>query len=170
MGYASPDRSGRGFLVRGPSSGARFGSGVSCKQCKPPVLVEIDRTVAQLRKTMGRNSEKFPTSLRNQLSKLVGHCARMHLQNLSYVHPGMRKMADWGECSERQARSNFAALREEHVIVPLFYEKGGRRATRFRVDFVALKASLVRNGANPHPTLLARLERFLTPPVRGFDR
>ncbi|CUH59371.1 hypothetical protein THS5294_00656 [Thalassobacter stenotrophicus] len=136
---------------------------------KPALVIEINRTVSQLRKTMRRNREMFPPSLRNQLSNLVGHSARIHARNLRYVHPGMKKMAEWGECSERQARANFSMLKAAGVIVPHSYGNGGRRAARFKINPIALKVWLVRQGAKPHPTLLARLDRFLTPKNREFS-
>lgn len=67
-------------------------------------------------------------------------------------------MAQMGKCSERQAKRNRAQLEAWEVLHPMTDQKGGRRATRFRVNLIALKRALVATGCNPSPELFEKID------------
>lgn len=68
--------------------------------------------------------------------------ALMFLSNLWFHHrnvkgviyPGAEKIADKLECSVRTAKTILKELRDEGFIIPVDYEKGGSRTTRYVVD------------------------------------
>jgi len=74
------------------------------------------------------------------------------------IYPGMANMARWGECSEKQARTNFARLKLYGIVEPIACEKGGRRATRFVIHLPAISRFLVAAELNPSPALLTKLK------------
>ncbi|MDE3239184.1 MAG: hypothetical protein KGN33_09505 [Paracoccaceae bacterium] len=76
------------------------------------------------------------------------------------IYPGVMKVAAWGECRERQARSNLRRLEDWGVLIPIEYRSGGRRSTRFVVSGEALFRALVKVGCNPSPELRAGLTRY----------
>jgi hypothetical protein len=74
----------------------------------------------------------------------------------------MKKMASWGDCTERQARRNFAQLEAGKVIHRVGAENGGRRlATEWIVDPKGLSRWLILIGANPSPKLVDLLDTIL---------
>lgn len=54
------------------------------------------------------------------------------------MHPGREKLAARARCSVRSVAATLALLRAAGVITPTLYEKGGRRATRYRLRFLPL--------------------------------
>lgn len=124
---------------------------------KPIALVKIDDLAANLRSTMARSSDVFPPSLRKQLSQIVSSYLRGRLSGAPFIHPGMRKMAKWGQCSERQARHNFSLMKRWAVVEIVAFPKGGRRSSRFVVHFAAIKALLVEMGTNPSTALCDKI-------------
>ncbi|WP_278027682.1 hypothetical protein [Roseicyclus salinarum] len=98
---------------------------------------------------------------------MVAHFVRMRLVKRDMeCWPGMRKMAHWGRCSERQARTNFKAWENCCVVAPVAFRHGGRgKATAWRIDYLGLKQWLVNSGANPSPPLLEKLRALLNPEV-----
>lgn len=128
---------------------------------KPLALVHIDDLCRHLRNTMARSDGFLPRSLIRQLTGTVSWFLRQQLLGQRVIHPGMAKMAKWGECSERQARKNFAKMRCYEVVEPISYVCGGRRATRFFVNLAAIKRLLVVTGCNPSPALIEKLDEAL---------
>jgi hypothetical protein len=90
---------------------------------KPFELVRVDDLARHLRTTMARAGDVFAASMRSQLSHIVSWFLRMRLAGAAYIHPGMAKMARWGQCSERQARENFSRLRQWDVVEVVAYPK-----------------------------------------------
>ena len=127
----------------------------------PPEAVQnISSTVKLLDATLKRaRPNRIPASLRAQLVKLVSHWLYWRLLGAVEVYPGIARMAVWASASERQARSNMRILENWRVAVPLAYAKGGRRATRFRIDEEALFRVLVHLGCNPGDRLRLALVR-----------
>lgn len=124
---------------------------------KPWAIVRIDDLKSHLRATLKKAD--VPRSMQAQMVGIVGHYLRHRLSGWDAIFPGMKNMAEWGGCSERQARENFARLRLYGVVEPTGHEKGGRRrATEFRVSLVALKRFLITVRANPSPALIEKLE------------
>lgn len=57
-----------------------------------------------------------------------------HRNGDGFIHPGSDLVADKMECSVRTAKGIMKRHREAGYLVPLAYEKGGRRATWYAVD------------------------------------
>ncbi|WP_223428859.1 hypothetical protein [Tateyamaria pelophila] len=126
----------------------------------PPIVEQINKTKGLLRKAIRRAG--LPPSLCRQAAGMVGYYAHKRMSNFHTVYPGMKRMAEWGDCTERQARRNFAQLEAGRVIWRVGAEKGGRRlATEWIIDFGGLKKWLILIGANPSPMLLGLLESIL---------
>lgn len=132
---------------------------------KPAALVRIDDLVANLRTTMARAGDVFPTSMRNQLAQTVSAFLRLSLADHPFIHPGMAKMARWGQCCERQARRNFGTFEAWGIVTVVAYPKGGRRASRFVVNFDAIRDTLVELGANPSKALCDKLRDARNPDI-----
>ncbi len=128
---------------------------------KPIALVKIDDLAANLRGTMARASDVFCPSMRKQLAQTVAAILRQRLTGVEFIHPGMSKMAKWGQCSERQARRNFSQLEDWGVFTRVAFPMGGRRSTRFVVDFGALKSLLVEMGTSPSAALCEKLSEAM---------
>lgn len=116
---------------------------------KPLALVKIDDLTNNLRSTMARAGDVFAPSMRKQLSRIVAEYLKLRLSGAPFIHPGMAKMAKWAGCHERQARTNFSRLKQWGVVEIVAFPKGGRRASRFVVNLLAVKMLLVEMGANP---------------------
>lgn len=124
---------------------------------KPLVLVQIDDMARHVQSTMRRAPDPLGESLIRMTGGLLMHCLRQHLRGEA-AHPGRKKMAAMGKCSEKQAQRNIATLRNWLVMFPVADENGGRRATRYRVNLVALKRALVALGCNPSPELFEKID------------
>ena len=57
-----------------------------------------------------------------------------HRNGDGFIHPGQEKIAEKLECSIRTAKSCTERLKKAGYLIPLAYEKGGRRATWYAVD------------------------------------
>jgi len=77
------------------------------------------------------------------------------------IYPGMEKLAAWGECSERHARTHMRFLGDEWKAVRrVKYAQGGRRATRYQLSGEMLFRGLVARGCNPSPELREGLSKY----------
>lgn len=130
-----------------------FGAGMS----KPLDLVILDDAVRHLRDTLKRNREIVPPSLAGMICGLVSYWGRRRLGGSEMIYPGVERMASWGPCKTRQAKSNLSMLRNWGVLEPVAYPHGGRRSTRYIVHVEALVPVLVDLGLNPSVELVEKL-------------
>lgn len=122
---------------------------------------EHSDAVQQLTVTMRRAApHPIPRSLRSMAAKLFADWQNKRFHGHQFIHPGMSKLANWAEVSTRQARDNLRQLESWGAVIPVAYEKGGRRATRLVVSGEALFRALVHMGCNPHQNLRQRLSRY----------
>ncbi len=136
---------------------------------KPLRFVKIDDLAKHVQSTLSRAVEPLPQSLIRQLGGLISHCLRVHMRG-DDACPGIKKMAGFGKCSERQARRNLRQIEAWLVMCPTQYIKGGRRTTRYWLDLMALKRALVCLGCNPSPALLEKIAdayRDINPDMRA---
>lgn len=126
----------------------------------------VHRMGNRLRSTLKRCDPDLPDSLRLMTVQVVKEGILRGLMGQTEIHPGIKKLAAWGSCSERQAQRNVRALECWGVLAPVAYLKGGRRATRYWVDPEALIRAMMVMGANPHPDLIAEIRDFMGD-VRG---
>lgn len=124
---------------------------------KPLAHVQIDDMARHVMNTMRRAPSPFGESIIRMTGGLIMHCLRQHLHG-NPAHPGRKKMAEMGKCSTKQAQRNIAVLRNWLVMFPVADEKGGRRATRYRLNLLALKRVLVASGCNPSPELFEKID------------
>ena len=142
---------------------------------KPIALVLLDDAVSHLRTTLRKHKDTVPPSLAGQICGLLSHWGRQRLRRQEVIHPGMERMAEWGHCTDRQARTNRRTLEHWGFLEPTDYRKGGRRATRFRVHVGPLIQALVLLDVNPSPSLIEKLREVqklagnpeVNPEVRG---
>ncbi len=127
------------------------------KHTIPAALVEIDDLSRHLQDTLKRARFPLSPSCVAQLGKIVSHFLRHQLAGHRVIYPGMKEMAKWGGCQERQARKNFSILQAACVILVHDYAKGGRRSTRFSIDFDAIVRLLVTIGTDPSRELISKL-------------
>jgi hypothetical protein len=123
---------------------------------KPQSLVLLDDTVRHLRDHLGRQEAATP-SMTGMICGLLSHWGRQVWRGETVIYPGVEKMAVWGGCKARMANYNLAVLRNWGVMEPVAYERGGRRATRYRVHPDALAKALVLLETNPSPELIEKL-------------
>jgi hypothetical protein len=124
---------------------------------KPLALVQIDDMARHVMNTMRRAPDPIGESVVRMTGGLLMHCLRQHLKGQA-AHPGVRKMAQMGKCSERQAQRNRAQLEAWEIMFPVADAKGGRRATRYRLNLVALKRALVMLRCNPSEELFEKID------------
>ena len=124
---------------------------------KPLALVQIDDMARHVQATMRRAPDPVGDSLVRTLGGMLMHCLRQHLKG-QWAHPGIAKASKMGRCSERQAQRNIRQLEAWGVLHPMADAQGGHRATRYRVNLVALKRALVLIDANPSPELIEKIE------------
>lgn len=124
---------------------------------KPLALVQIDDMARHVMNTMRRAPDPLGESLVKMTGGLLMHCLRMHLRGEA-AHPGKAKMAKMGKCGERQVKRNLRQLEAWEVMFPVADEKGGRRATRYRLNLVALKRALVMLRCNPSEELFEKID------------
>lgn len=123
---------------------------------KPLRFVQIDDLARHVQTTLSRSETPIPPSLIAQLGGLIGHCLRMNMAGKD-AYPGLKKMAKMGRCSERQARRNLRQLEAWLVMSPTSFRRGGRWATRYWFDLVALKRVLVILECNPSQAVLEKI-------------
>lgn len=132
---------------------------------KPFSLVKIDDLAANIRTTMARVDDVFAPSMRRQVAQIVSFYLRKKLAGHPFIHPGMKQMGKWGQCCERQARRNFTCLKKWGVIEVVAFPQGGRRASRFVVNFTGLRQLLVEMGTNPSQALFDKLREAENPDI-----
>lgn len=121
----------------------------------------INRLGARLRATLTRCDPPLPKSLRLMAVHVVKEGILRRLQGHTEIHPGMKKLAAWGGCSERQARRNLRALENWGLLTAVACAKGGNSATRFWVEPEAIVRVMVTLEANPHPELVAEIRDMM---------
>lgn len=124
---------------------------------KPLALVQIDDMARHVQNTMRRCPDPIGESLIRQIGGLLMHCLRQHLRGQA-AHPGIAKIASMGRCGKRQAQRNTRQLEAWNVLHPVADLKGGRRATRYLVNLVSLKRTLVALQCNPSPELFEKID------------
>lgn len=128
---------------------------------KPEAIQERDDAIAHLMRTLARKKKDAPESFRKQLRALLAHWVNRRLRRDTCIYPGIAKMADWGECTPRQARNNLRRLERLRIVCPVGYVSGGRNmATELTVSILELRRWLIVGGFNPSKQLLEKLERL----------
>jgi hypothetical protein len=121
---------------------------------KPWREQEIDRCAALVSATMRRaRNQGITKSMAKQAKGTIAHWFRNRMRGECHIHPGAKKMAKWAGCEARTASANMAVFRNWGFLVPVAYEKGGRRATRYVVNPMALLNVMTTLGANPSKDL-----------------
>ena len=120
----------------------------------------IHRMGGRLRTTLGRCDPPLPDSLRLMAVQVVKEGILRGLMGHTEIHPGIKKLAKWGQCSERQARRNVRALEAWRVMQPVSNAKGGKLATRYWIEPEEIIRAAMCMGANPHPELIAEIRDF----------
>jgi hypothetical protein len=92
---------------------------------------------------------------------MVKHTYSMRQRGDFVIYPGMEKMAELADATDRTARSNMRILENWGVAIPVANAKGGGGSTRFTIDLKALFKALVAQGCNPSEHLRAELCRSL---------
>lgn len=135
---------------------------------KPLALVQIDDMARHVQSTMRRCPNGIGDSLVRTTGAILMHCLRQHIRGEA-AHPGVAKVAAASRCSERQAQYNLRQLEAWEVLFPVADIKGGRRATRYYVNLVALKRALVAIKCNPSEELFEKIDA-VSARVRGATR
>lgn len=117
----------------------------------------INRMAARLRSTLKRCDPPIADSLRLTAVQVVKEGILRGLQGYSEIYPGMKKISQWGGCSERQARRNVRILENWGVITPVACGKGGKYSTRYWVEPENIVRAAMLMQANPHPDLIAEI-------------
>ena len=117
----------------------------------------ISRMGNRLRSTLRRCDPPLPDSLRLMAAQVVKEGILRSLQGHTEIYPGMKEMARWGGCSERQARRNVRTMEMWGLVAAISNSKGGYLTTRYWVDPEAIIRVSMILGANPHPDLIAEI-------------
>lgn len=117
----------------------------------------VNRMGARLRATLKRCDPPLPDSLRLMAVQSIKEGIVRGMQGYSEIYPGMKKFAQWGVCSERQARRNVRALQNWGVLAEVSHGKGGKNSTRYWVEPENLIRAAMAMQANPHPDLVAEI-------------
>ena len=128
----------------------------------------IDRMGGRLRAALKRCDPPLSDSLRLMAVQLVKEALVKGYQGHTEVHPGLKKLAQWGKCSERQARRNMRVLENWGLAVPVGGGKA-RRATEYWIEPESIIRVMMTLGANPHPDLMAEIRDFQAD-IRGDIR
>jgi hypothetical protein len=132
---------------------------------KSLLFVQIDDLSQHVRATLERATTPIGPSLIKVCGGMISHCLRVTRTGKD-AHPGLAKIAKMGRCCERQARRNVRVLEAWGVLQPTAFQKGGRWATRYWFDLVALKHVLISLGCNPSPVLFEKIDA-LRGDIRG---
>jgi hypothetical protein len=135
---------------------------------KPLALVQIDDMARHVQSTLRRCPNGIGDSLVRTVGAVLTHCLRHHLAG-NAAHPGVAKVAALSRCSIRQAQYNLRQLEAWEVLFPVADIKGGRRATRYYVNLVALKRALVAIKCNPSEELFEKIDA-VSSRLRGATR
>jgi len=133
------------------------------KSRKPVKIIRHDDVVNHLRRSLARARSFVPKSLADQLCGILNHFLRQTLRGNIEIYPGMAKMATWGRCSTRHARSNFVVLKDAGIVLVTRYPNGGRRASRFTVHSDSIARWLIIAGINPSMELISKLRDLPNP-------
>ena len=119
----------------------------------------------------------FKTGVLNRLERDLITC----LANLWFHHrgengegnirPGKKLLANRAKCSERTVARLLKRLREAQILIPISYLKGGRRATRYKLDMRKLMdwcGVYIPKETNGALKLLARPLQFLGVTVQSW--
>lgn len=123
---------------------------------KPFLYVKIDDLAKQVQSTLGRADPPLPNSLIRQLGGMITLCLRQHAAGRD-AFPGLKKMANIGKCSERQARRNLRMIENWGVLNVTAHASGGRYRPRYWLDLYALRRALVSLQCNPSRNLMAKI-------------
>lgn len=110
---------------------------------------------------MRRHTDRAPEAKRDMLCGILGHWwrAAMFKAPASSIHPGREKVATWGNCSVRHAKSYLRELEALNILVAVGDKRGGRGlATEYRLDV----DQLVRWIERTFPTVSRKLVSKLT--------
>ena len=119
----------------------------------------IDRMGGRLRAALKRCDPPIPDSLRLMAVQLVKEAFVKGYQGHTEIHPGIKRLAQWGHCGPRQAQRNMRALESWGLAVPIGDGKA-RRATEYWIEPEAIIRVMMTLGANPHPDLMAEIRDF----------
>lgn len=118
----------------------------------------INEMGGQLRRTLRRADPAMPKSLMRLVVALVKEGLQRRFQGHERIHPGVKKMAKWGDCTGRTAQRHLRVLEADGVAVPLARQKGGRfYATVYGIDYEALVRFLMISRCNPSPALISQI-------------
>lgn len=120
----------------------------------------INRMGARLSATLKRCDPALPDSLRLTASRAVKEGILRGLQGHPAIYPGIKKFAEWGGCSERQARRNVRTMEQWGLLTAIEGQKGGKVSTRYAVEPEAIIRLAMTMEANPHPDLIAEIREF----------
>ena len=120
----------------------------------------INRMGARLSATLKRCDPPLPDSLRLSASRAVKEGILRGLQGHGEIYPGIKKFAEWGGCSERQARRNVRTMEQWGLLSAVSGMKGGKTSVRYWVEPEAIIRVAMSMEANPHPDLIAEIREF----------
>lgn len=120
-------------------------------------IERINAMYGRVRTTLKRSKPPMPKSLRLMAGQFIREAMVRNLQGHALIHPGIEKMAAWGECSERQARRNVRIMEDWGYCIPVGKKSGGRSAIRYLVEPESLIRLMVECECNPHPDLMAEI-------------
>jgi hypothetical protein len=115
---------------------------------------DIDWLAKRWLETLKRCRPSMSNSLRKMLVEIIRESLKWGYRGDNVIYPGMEKLAIWGECCEKTARTNMRALENWNVVEPVKYAKGGRNATRYCVDPTQIIKVAMTLGANPASKLM----------------
>lgn len=118
----------------------------------------INALGGRLSRTLVRANPPIPKSLKKTIVALCKEALQRGYLGDGFMHPGIKKVAKWGGCSERMARKNIRTLEAAGFVVPIANQKGGRfYATVYAANFEALVRFLILSNANPSTALVSEL-------------
>ena len=123
----------------------------------------INKTGGRLSRALHRLDPPMSKSLRQMIVALTKHGLQRRFMGDRYMHPGLKKIAEWGQCSKRQARTNMRTLEALRIIIPIMNQKGGRYyATVYALNGEAVIQFLIQNGANPSMKMVSDFRELIT--------
>lgn len=128
------------------------------KSSLPKHVEETNFAVGRLRRFVRSRKVKrvISGSQADILLSGVDRWWRFGLLGAKFIHPGMKEVSNWGQCSKRQAQRTFAFWERLGVFEVVSDRDGGRGlAICFRVNTDRLCQVLVEMGLNPSPKLLS---------------
>ncbi len=123
-------------------------------------IKSINQMGARLRSTLKRCDPPLPDSVRLMAVQVVKEGIIWGLRGDAEIYPGMKNLAKWGSCSERQARRNVRVLENWGLMTIMSDGKGGRKSTRYLVEPEQIIRVAMTMRANPHPELIADIRNL----------